>query len=673
LKRTFRTTLLTLLIGALFGTVVVIVAVSYWNSSRSIDELRRRHYELTARAMSREVERLLSPAPAILHELQTLATRGLLPLGDPDALGEVLAERLRTQPDLGWLSFSDAASGRFVGAWKTPGREVIINSSDPQVDGGKPREVLMHRSGERHPHERNLAAGYDPRGKEWFQLASAKNGIAWSEPYVFSEGVPGITASLAARDTNGHVVGVFTADFFLDDISDFLNSIANSEQRVLVVATPAGNVLGSHPRGGGLIGGRSLFDHAPVTKAQIPTVGRMDFDFRVDGVEWDGVVTGGTPVEGLSVIAGVASPEEEFLGPVVYNARASILIGLVALAAASAIASILANRIATPLAQIAASLEKIGNFEIARGAPVATGVKEIANVADAVERMKVGLRSFAHYVPTSLVRRLLANGQEAALGGEEKELTVLFADLAGFTSLSESLTPTEIVSEMRDYFEIATEAIEHRGGTLDKFLGDGVMAIFGAPETVAGHATRACEAALDIVRSLAEMAPERVTTGHPPLRVRIGLHTGEALVGNIGTNERFAYTVFGDTANLASRLEGLAKFYGCSVLASEETRTATRERFAWRRIDRVAVVGRTRGTLLFELLGENPSKTEYPEYEAGLDAYFAGYFAAATQHFRDALVRSPTDEAAIKLLARCESLAASPPANWNGVFVANEK
>jgi len=266
-------------------------------------------------------------------------------------------------------------------------------------------------------------------------------------------------------------------------------------------------------------------------------------------------------------------------------------------------------------------------------------------------------------------------------GGKLRELTLFFSDIANFTAISENLSPGQIVEELGDYFELVANIIESDfGGTLDKFVGDGVVAFFGAPKEVPNHAELACRAALKIQAELFNLGTEHKQGERLVFRTRIGLHTGEVLVGNIGTPKRFAYSVIGDAANLTSSLEGLNKVYGTRILASAETKRITGSTlFQWRCIDRVSVVGRTQSTEIYELLGVSGSVHKAilemrDHYESGLRYYFEQDFENAIRKFETTLKLQPLDKASEVLLRRSQLLTGNPrKENWSGVFEAVTK
>ena len=282
--------------------------------------------------------------------------------------------------------------------------------------------------------------------------------------------------------------------------------------------------------------------------------------------------------------------------------------------------------------------------------------------------------SFSLYVAPALVSRLVDAEKPPALGGESREVTVLFSDVAGFTALSETMAPEALVTLMNEYLTAMTECIERHGGMVDKFIGDAIVALFGAPLDDADHATNAVRAALDCGARLAELNGSAAFGGRV-LRQRIGLNTGPALVGNVGSRGRFNYTAMGDAVNLAARLEGANKQYGTACMVSESTMAATGQTFVWREIDTLRVVGRQADVRVFEPLAlhsaATPAQRSLAErYGAGLAAWRQRDFAAASAAFAEV----PDDEPARRLAEAARRLAATPPGtDWSPVNVLDSK
>ncbi|MCP3374474.1 adenylate/guanylate cyclase domain-containing protein [Bradyrhizobium cajani] len=279
-------------------------------------------------------------------------------------------------------------------------------------------------------------------------------------------------------------------------------------------------------------------------------------------------------------------------------------------------------------------------------------------------------RSFAFYLAPEVIDTMVASGKMPALGGEMRNVTMFFSDLSGFSSVAETMTPGELVTLMNEYLSAMTDIIEGHGGYVDKYVGDSIVAMFGAPADDPAHARNAVRAALKCHEKLAELnASNPVFAGHG-LSHRIGLNSGEAVVGNIGSRRRFNYTVMSDTVNVASRLEGANKYYGTAIMASETTMAQTGDTFAWRELDAIRVQGRGEAIRVFEPLAESGAEsTEQTKvaaaYAEGLACWRAREFAKAADAFE---MMAKTDPASALFAKRAKSLSANPPPpDWTPV------
>jgi adenylate cyclase len=281
-------------------------------------------------------------------------------------------------------------------------------------------------------------------------------------------------------------------------------------------------------------------------------------------------------------------------------------------------------------------------------------------------------RAFQYYVHPAVIEKIVANPEALKLGGDTVYGTILFADLKGFTTFSERVSPETLVSFLNEYLTAGTDVILQHQGTLSRYIGDAIMALWGAPIPVADHARLACEAALELQQEVARRNPEWTARGLPTFEVRIGVHTGQMVVGNVGSRERFDYTAMGDAVNLASRLEGLCKTYGIGILISEATRKEAD--IAAREVDLVRVVGRAEPVRVFEPLAPGADLEMVHLFEQGVAAYLSQAFGQAYLCFEQVLQRAPGDEPARLYLARCELLLREPPPpGWDGVFQVGVK
>ena len=270
--------------------------------------------------------------------------------------------------------------------------------------------------------------------------------------------------------------------------------------------------------------------------------------------------------------------------------------------------------------------------------------------------------AFAAYVPREVVKKIAAETRQVQLGGQRMELAVLFSDIRGFTSYSEGLEPEAVVAFLNDYLSRMTEVIFTHKGTIDKFIGDAVMAIFGAPLRLKNSSANACDAALGMLDALNGLNEELTKAGKQRVEIGIGINTGDMTVGNIGSRQRFSYTVIGDAVNVAARLESLTKFFGQSILVSEETaRQAGLDRYRFRLMGPVRLQGRSGATRVYALLGTAAAATDFPfdQWNAALNALDDGRFSDARERLERIVGEYPDDLAAQQNLARCtESITA---------------
>ena len=281
-------------------------------------------------------------------------------------------------------------------------------------------------------------------------------------------------------------------------------------------------------------------------------------------------------------------------------------------------------------------------------------------------------KAFSSYVSPELVAEIIKNPDRLALGGAKKEITVLFSDIRGFTGISEKLAPDVLVSLLNEYLGPMTEVVLKNKGTLDKYIGDAVMAIYNAPLDVTDHPEKACRTAKEMIDKLKEINISFKQKGLPPVDIGIGINTGYAVVGNMGADMRFDYTAIGDTVNLASRLEGQNKYYGTHIILSEFTAGKVQDEFMLREIDLMRVVGKEKPVAIFELITDGNVKLAEGFSEA-LKVYRAKGFQNALDIFTG-LLGEHNDPVAKLYAERCrEYLQTPPPPDWDGVFISSKK
>jgi len=295
------------------------------------------------------------------------------------------------------------------------------------------------------------------------------------------------------------------------------------------------------------------------------------------------------------------------------------------------------------------------------------------------EQERVRLRrTFEAYVAPTVVHEIMKHPDNLRLGGERRELTILFTDIRGFTTLSENLAPEELVKVLHDFFNPMSNIIIQHSGTIDKYMGDAIMALFGAPLVLPDHARLACRTALDMVATLKELGGQWAAQGRPQFRIGVGINTGVVAVGNMGSDRLFDYTAVGDNVNQASRLEGLNKYYGTSILLSQATVQSLNGDFILRSADLVQVKGKAKTLEVFELLGEGEPAPELArfleDYNQGLTHYRAGNWSESAAALDAALALRPHDVLTRRYLLMAKKCQQTPPGpDWTPVTVMSDK
>jgi len=283
------------------------------------------------------------------------------------------------------------------------------------------------------------------------------------------------------------------------------------------------------------------------------------------------------------------------------------------------------------------------------------------------------------YVPVEIVRMLLRHKAEAVIGVEANTVTLFFSDIAGFTTISEQSSPTDLMSYLELYFEAMTDIILDQSGTLIDYIGDAIFACWNSPQKVEHHEYKACASALLQQKVILELNRKYISLGLPECNVRMGIHTGKVLIGNLGSSRRLKYTAVGDAVNLASRLENLNKLYGTKIIISEEVFASVRNHFLCRKLDLVIVKGKHNPTLIFELVASMNEATELQRsivdlYHTAMDYYFSRNFEDCCKELDKLLAWIPEDLSVAKLRRKCIALMEQPPPeNWMGVEILYEK
>jgi class 3 adenylate cyclase len=380
----------------------------------------------------------------------------------------------------------------------------------------------------------------------------------------------------------------------------------------------------------------------------------------------------------------IGSNLDEALEPFKSLEKRILIVGLLVFVIGILFTLFFSNRVVRPLRLLVAGVREVekGNFDFR----VSFKSKdEVGQLSGAFNNMAQGLKekeqmrnTFDKYVHPSIVTDILNNPEKLKLGGSREIQTVLFSDIANFTTFSEGMPPEDLIRLLNDYLGAMTEELIQKQGILDKYIGDAIMAFWGAPFCKGNHALLACETAIAMQKKLEELRPIWKSQNKPEINVRIGVSTGDMIVGNLGSEHARDYTCIGDTVNYGARLEGLNKYYGTKIIVDNYTRIQAAGGIEVRELDTVVVKGRSKGSPIFELIdiqGDIPEERREMNvlYEEALRKYRGGEFSDADEKFNKLLEKFPNDIPSQVLQKRCVYYIMYPPETWTGVHEMDQK
>jgi adenylate cyclase len=707
MKVKLHTSITLLLVGLTILTVSLMATSSYYFSTDSADQLRARILDDTERGIYGEIVQLLK-----LAQKQVITDRERIDSGEVEAtdfprLAQSWIRPMETHPELAFIAIL-LENGDAVRIARSADRRLYIQEwrTDPQTKTLSMTVYTPQNFPSRPEFSLKQEEIYDLRRQPWYKTArNARRGeLVWTESYAFRnvhgrQSIPGVACITPLYRKDGPRIGFARAGVDVLEICRYLQSLPVGHQGIAfvvelhnenthsVIAHPSADTIWRDVTNRGQTGDREL---VPVSEISDPRI--RAFMAQLPPVIQRGDETTFMPIRfglgdnhyvgGYQYLRGtdtpewlicILMPEREIMANVWRNNWSMFGIGLSILVLAVLASLYLARQIARPLERIVAETRAVGQFDVAPRPAVASRVLEINDLGVAVEAMKIGLRSFKKYVPSDLARTLIRRKQEAVLGGTSRNLTIFFSDVVEFTAISENRTPSELVEHLSEYLSAMSAQIVATGGTVDKYIGDAIMAFWGAPQENPQHALAACTAAVRSQMALRELREKWQRAEKPLFAARMGLNTGEVVVGNIGSETRLNYTVIGDAVNVASRLEHLCKYYGTEIIISDSTYQAAGKAIVTRPLDWVFVKGKKRALLVHELLGlrgeVNPKHEEMAQvYAEGLSRYRQQDWERAMESFSQVLGLHADDGPSQRMLARCRDYLAQPPGgDWDGV------
>src|SRR6266700_2644366 len=632
------------------------VHVLWWRTAEQTSQnLARTINEQIVSAVGKELSSIATEARSAHTAIRTLFLQNVLETREADKREFVFLSQLQSQPSVSWVAFG-WPDGAFFAAHKL-GDSGLEMMEIATADGKRQRRVDQYEmvTGDIHFEYRQFEnAAYSVTDQEWFRRSMQSEDPQWFEVLTHPIGERRAIALAGPIDVYHERQGVLSVIIEYTRLSKFLSQLAVGKSGAAFLLDWDGAVIAApDPNADEVNPPKADQPLLPVaTSAASQAAGAYDVDkgspYRVrmvrDGEAYEVTLT---PLSFPGWSLATVISEAEFLGPVETTIR-QLVVGLAAMIAGAGLLSAwLAQRlVAAPLIKVVNEIKYVERFELDQVRRHPSQLTELENLSGAIAAMAGGLAAFRTFIPADLVRTLVSEGIEPRPGGAIRPMTVLFADIAGFTGLSERLGD-RIIPLLSRYLDVMSAEINSHDGTIDKFIGDAVMAFWGAPAANPDHAAASCRAALACQRAFRSSGT--VDDKGKPLRIRIGINSGDMLVGNIGSEVRLNYTVIGDAVNIASRLESTNKAYGSTIIIGPETRRLAGDRIVVRELDRLAVYGRAGGLQIYELLGMADEVSGTPDwvksYEAGLAAWRAGDFSAAIGAFKNVLEICPDDAA----------------------------
>ena len=682
------------LLFLLMGEIIIIIALTGWlwyqNGQKAVKEVASHlRDELTAR-IHQHIEKFLETPPLVNQINADVYNMGGLNIDDVEQLEEYFWRQINAFENISYIEVG-TEKGDFIGLERMGDGAINLEYKSRRTEGNS---LLTFRLDEqRNRVSRKVRPDFHTQGRPWYTKAIEDGKPTWTGIYPFFS-LPvrlGITAVRPIHDKNGNVVGVLGSDLVLTQISQFLRTLRVGKTGRTFIMEPNGMLVASSSDlppivsqgnqmmriyafsfGDDLIREASLYlKQTFTTFANIKEGYQTSFVLNGQKVLLQAVPTGDK--FGLNWISVVVLPESDFMASINANTKQTAILFILLITASGITILFTTRRISRPILAISEEMDRISGFNVEDGQEKESMLREISLMQNSMQSMKRGLRSFAKYVPRDVVQHLFSTKQEAVLGLKKVQATVLFTDVAGFTSIAEKESPDTLVKLMEEYLEEMSQIISETKGTVDKYIGDSIMAFWNAPGNVDNHQYAAVKTAVLCQKRLKELRKEWEKQNLPLLHQRIGIHTGSILVGNFGSSKRMNYTAIGDTVNLTQRLESINKLYGTEIIISGAVYGHVSNTFLCRPLDLVSVKGKTTATMIYEVVEESDNVSEAQracvgKYKQILDFYFKREFSMAKKYIVEYLKTNPADKAADLLLERCHKFEQTPPdKNWKGV------
>jgi len=688
-KKSLKITLLQTFITLTLVTVVSISANFYLRSRNAILDLSDKVVkEVTSKIIDKTTHYLNAPANQTKTFCNLVTDSNIMNIHEN--MWKTMWEQLMILPQVQAYFIADT-NGSYVQVRREP--EYATRYIDRSK--GQPIERWFYRD-ETYAITRTMerVPTFDPRVRPWYKNTGVEPIIWWTDVYVSTTAqTPVIAASFPHVDEQGELTAVICANIPLHSLSDFLAEQNISKNGIVfiinekyeVMAFPDKSLITKKDSSTGelrlaLVGelGKSYITDAYVTYRETK---EDKFASRTEGRNYLVNITPFPKAFDSEWQIVTIIPESDLLGFVTISLYWALLIALVIFLVSLLAIYLITTNITGSIVTLAQRTDKIRDFRLDEFEGVQSKIKEIDLMSSALVRVTHGLQAFRKYVPAALVRQLVQLDKQVRLGGEKAKLTIFFSDIRQFTTISEDMQPEELIIHLSNYFNQLSQIIMAEKGTIDKFIGDAIMAFWGAPVQLENSPELACRAALRCQTKLRELNREWKAKGIPIFHTRMGIHTGDTLVGNLGSNERMNYTIIGDSVNLASRLEKANNIYGTHIIVSESTYGYVSDKFLFRPLDIIVVKGRREPVRIYDLVADlsEPVSQKARDFCKFFEIAFDYYLDKKWDHALKVLEQLsgyfPHDTSIKVFIDRCKDFRTRPAGSmdgWDGSAVSNE-
>lgn len=677
-------------IAFLFSVIVIILGMvifllSYFTFDDLINDVSNRALMDSTKTVNLKLSNLLSPYTNFSKITNNVRTTQLLDLEDKENLRKYFLGILAANPSM-YSIYVAKPNGTFFQIKKKiadPGlyiEEDFNRDQKPEVR----TQSIYDEKGSLIDQQVIDEMQYDPRLRDWYIAAKGHEDPVWSSIYQFAikqeRDLHGITHSRSIFDGANlkYVIGI---DVETNDLLDFIRKQKIFETSEVYLIDKDGKILSSSKAHNedGSEGSQDLIDDPKLLVTYLNYM-KSKTPVQLSKFEGEEYLAAYRPVddlEGAEWVVGHIVNYKEVTAPIRRMIFWYWVIMLSSTLISIVIAVYVSGRISRPINELAFRAKKLAQLELDHEDVPESRIKEIRRLSKAFESMDAALVSFNKYMPTNLVKRLLKQKVVAEPGGTTRVLPVMFLDFKNFTTVSESMDPDFLMEYLSGYLECMTKVIHQHDGTIDKYIGDSIMAFWGAPggnRDVHTYTVKACECTLAMQKELEIYNQKMLQKKMPILEMRIGLHVGEMTVGNLGSSDKLNYTVIGDNVNLASRLESLCKYYHVGNIVSEDVYKMAGEHLNFRLLDSVKVKGKSIAIKVYELSAEKKyQEQDQTLFEEAFRLYQQGQWERSLKTFRAFAERNPDDYLTDLFISRMEENGGNPPSDWDGSWTMESK